>query len=490
MQGAGIFRQFSSSLAVLTLLFMVLSLPAQAQLCNGSLGDPVVDITFGSGGASSPYVPSGSYTYTPSDCPDDGYYTITKATSGCFNDVWHTVLTDHTGNGAFMLVNASYAPGDFFLTTVTNLCPNTTYEFAAWVMNVMKTLATILPELVFTVETPDGTVLYSFDTGDIHVTDTPEWKKYGFFFTTPPDNPVVVLRITNKAPGGIGNDLGLDDITFRPCGPKISASIEGSGNDTISVCENDTNSYAYAFEADTPSGYTSPLYQWQLSTDTGATWNNIPGATSLSYRMQPVYVAGNYWYRLSVTEAGVANISSCLIASDLLMINVHPKPVVNAGPDRTMLINTSATLSGIAEGEQIKYLWSPDQYINDVTQLAPVVSPPVDFTYTLTAESSWGCTNADSVNVKVVTGIYVPTAFSPNGDGKNDRWEIPFLDPSLGATVSVLNRWGRLVFHVSSETVSWDGNINGVPQPGGIYVYIITFKNNNRVLKGTVTLIR
>ena len=490
MQGAGIFRHLTSSLFVSILVFLVLSSPAQAQLCNGSFGDPVVNITFGDAAGSSPYVPTGSYTYTPSNCPNDGYYTITKTTSGCFNGVWHTVLTDHTGNGAFMLVNASYTPGDFFLTTVTNLCPNTTYEFSAWIMNVMKSLATILPGLVFSVETPNGTVLQSFDTGDIHVTDTPEWKEYGFSFTTPPDNPVIVLRITNKAPGGIGNDLGLDDITFRPCGARISASIVGSVDDTINVCETDTNSYEYTLSASTPSGYISPMYQWQLSTDTGATWKNIPGATTLTYQTPAVYAAGNYWYRLSVIEAGVANISSCLIASDVLMINVHPKPVVSAGPDRTMLVNTSATLSGKAEGDQIKYVWSPDQYINDVTQLDPVVSPPADFTYILSAQSLPGCTNADSVNVKVVTGIYVPTAFTPNGDGKNDRWEIPFLDRSLGATVSVFNRWGNLIYKVSSETVSWDGSIDGIPQPAGIYAYIITFKNNNKVLKGTVTLMR
>jgi gliding motility-associated-like protein len=490
MQVSRFFKNFPFSLPVMILVALVFCSPVSAQLCDGSLGDPVVNITFGSGGGVSSYVPATGYTYTPSNCPNDGYYTITKSTSGCFNGTWHNVSHDHTGNGAFMLVNASYAPGDFFLTTVTNLCPNTNYEFAAWILNVMKTVASILPDLVFSVETPDGTVLYSFDTGDIHVTDTPEWKKYGFFFTTPQDNPVIVLRITNKAPGGIGNDLGLDDITFRPCGPKIIANIEGSASDTINVCQNDSGGYAYTLRGDTPSGYASPLYQWQLSTDSATTWNNIPGATSLTYETQPVHLAGYYWYRLSVIEASAASISSCRIASDVLMINVHPKPVVNAGPDHIMIVNTSVTLSGSVEGAQLKYLWTPDKYISDVSQLTPVVTPPVDYTYTLSAQSLWGCTNADSVSVKVVSEIYIPNAFTPNGDGVNDRWEIPFLDPSLGAKVSVFNRWGQLVYHASSATVSWDGNTNGLPQPNGLYVYIIQIRNVNRVLKGTITLIR
>lgn len=490
MQGFCGLRYFFRFHFLILLFSSLYSSKANAQLCSGSLGDPVVNITFGSGGGSSSYVPSGSYTYTTSTCPEDGYYTITNSTSNCFGNTWHTVLNDHTGNGAFLLVNASYEPGDFFLTKVTNLCPNTTYEFAAWVMNVINNPGRILPNLTFSVETPGGTVLNSFDTGDIPYTPSPQWNQYGFFFTTPLNNPVIVLRITNHAPGGIGNDLALDDITFRPCGSKISASIVGISNDTVNVCETDTNSYRYSFNASVAAGYSSPVYQWQSSIDTGKTWNDIVGANTLNYQMLPVHNAGNYWYRLTVSEASAAGISSCRIASAALMINVHPKPIVNAGPDRIMLADNPITLSGTAEGEQITFSWSPDTYINDTGQLNPIVSPPADITYTLSAKSSWGCTNAGSVNIKVVAKIFVPTAFTPNGDGRNDRWEIPYLDPSFGGSVSVFNRWGQLVYHVSSAKVSWDGMVNGIPEPTGVYVYVITFKNNKMILKGTLTLIR
>ena len=112
----------------------------KAQICNGSLGDPVVKLTFDPattvGGSS--YVPPSAYTYTTSSCPNDGYYTITNFTTGCFGNSWLTVSEDHTGGGNFMLVNASFEPGDFFIGTVSDLCPNTTYEFSAWVLNVMQ----------------------------------------------------------------------------------------------------------------------------------------------------------------------------------------------------------------------------------------------------------------------------------------------------------------------------------------------------------------
>ena len=156
------------------------SFPANAQLCTGSLGDPVVNITFGSGGANSGYTATNAYTYTSSFCPNDGYYTITNSTSNCFGNSWYTINSDHTGNGAFMLVNASYTPGDFFVTTVDNLCPNTTYEFASWIMNVITRFNVIRPNITFKIETPAGVVLNQFSTGDIG--DIGQWKQYGFFF--------------------------------------------------------------------------------------------------------------------------------------------------------------------------------------------------------------------------------------------------------------------------------------------------------------------
>jgi hypothetical protein len=111
-----------------------------AQLCQGSLVDPVVNITFGSGSnPGPPLVNTTNYTYIASDCPNDGYYTIVHSTSNCFGGTWHSVPQDHTPgdiNGYMMVVNASYNPGDFFVKTVDGLCPNTTYEFAALIYNL------------------------------------------------------------------------------------------------------------------------------------------------------------------------------------------------------------------------------------------------------------------------------------------------------------------------------------------------------------------
>ena len=477
------FANFCEALAIVFAFFLPLS--GHAQLCTGSLGDPVVNMTFNTGANSQGIAPG--YIYQTADCPLDGYYTITRTTTSCFGNTWINVGKDHTGdNGGFMLVNASFSPGDFFVATVTDLCPNTTYEFASWIMNVMIPISGIKPNITFKIETPAGVILNQFSTGDI--ADIGIWKQYGLFFTTPPDNPNIVLRMTNNAPGGYGNDLALDDITFRPCGAKVAAAIENH-SDTVNICEG--NREVFTLHGEAAAAYLSPVYQWQLSVDTGKTWKDIPGATATTYVRSPVTTPGQYWYRMAVVEQRSASITHCRISSNQVFINVHPKPVVSAGQDRFMLVGYPIVLKGKAEGENIDYYWSPGLYMDDPGKLEPTISPANEIDYTLYAESAFGCTNDDQVHVKVVEGIFVPSAFSPNGDGRNETWEIPYLDPSFQAEVSLFNRYGQMVYHVNAGgKISWDGTIKGVAQGSGVYVYVIKSKVFPIDMHGTIALIR
>lgn len=464
-----------------------LSLISTAQLCTGSLGDPAISITFGNTPNYNPgVVPPASYTYTPSSCPNDGFYTVAPSTSGCFNSSWHTVSADHTGGGNFMLVNASFQPVDFFVATLTGLCPATTYEFSAWIINLLISTSGIRPNITFSIETPAGVILNQFNTGGIVATAQPEWKQYGFFFTTTSGNPDIVLRMTNNAPGGIGNDLGLDDITFRPCGPVLTSSILGNGN-IVDVCIDEQT--GYSFNAVVSPGFLLPVYQWQLSIDSGNIWNDIPGAATLIYNRQNTLV-GNYWYRLTVAESRNAGITVCRIGSNVLTFKVHPKPAISAGPDRLVIAGRSTTLAASCNDSNIIFNWSPPDNLSSAIVLNPITSPDRDTYYILSATSQYGCSNEDLVLVKAVAGIFVPSAFTPNNDGKNDNWKIPYLDPLLGATVRVYNRWGQLVYHVTGAEVDWNGDYNSLAQPPGTYVYLIQFKDDQPGMKGTINLIR
>jgi gliding motility-associated-like protein len=294
------------------------------QSCTGSLGDPIVNYTFGSGSNFGQAL-TGITTmqYVSNQCPNDGSYTVTNSTSGCFNGSWHTVR-DHTGdaNGYFMLINANYDPSVFYVQTVGGLCSGTTYQFSAWVVNVHNRVGGILPNITLTIEKTDGTVLKSYDTGDIPVTSSPEWKQFATYFTTPVGVTSVIIRMKNNAPGGNGNDIGLDDIAFRPAGPStaIMATIPG---DSINICNS-----SFTLNSNIESCYAATEYQWQVSLNNGS-WTDIPGATTIIYNVaaQP---PGKYKYRLLVSASGNIQISNCRVSSNVITVVVVPPPVISA----------------------------------------------------------------------------------------------------------------------------------------------------------------
>jgi hypothetical protein len=119
-----------------------------------------------------------------------------------------------------LLVNATLTPGDFFVTTVNNLCPNTTYEFAAWMMKCDR-FVSIMPNITFSIETTGGIVLQKFSTGDISVRLRLFGSNMVSILLHPASNNGIVLRMTNNAPVVMEMIIALDDITFRPCGRSL-----------------------------------------------------------------------------------------------------------------------------------------------------------------------------------------------------------------------------------------------------------------------------
>ncbi|TZF81728.1 gliding motility-associated C-terminal domain-containing protein [Pedobacter sp. BS3] len=318
------------------LFFILLPFLSFSQPAGGSFGDPVVNIDFGSAATGPNFTASTGYQRIYTDCPNDGNYIIATRSPNCFSSAWHILPEDHTPgdtNGYMMVVNSDPVAGkDFYRQTVTGLCPNTTYEFAAWIININKK-DNLYPNVTFTIETPNGTVLKNINTGDIEKTATPEWKKYSVTFTTQPGQPDIVLAIKNNAPGGSipGNDLALDDITFRPAGPTLNPVITGTGSNSTHLCEGDTRSLEFT-TADVSTFYTSPRYQWQQSDD-GINWMDIPGnsATHPAYTASFVNVpAGAYYYRMLVAETANFNSPSCRVASDPISVTVDPPPVIAA----------------------------------------------------------------------------------------------------------------------------------------------------------------
>lgn len=372
----------------------------RAQTCNGSLGDPIINIDFGSGTNKfgSP-VGSGitNYGYVAAT-PNDGSYTIANTTNGMHPTTWWQT-TDHTGNtgGYMMIVNANEQTTDYFYrNTVTSLCPGTTYEFAAWVLN-LATVNNNKPNITFKISKTDGTVLQSYNTGDIPYNSAKaNWVKYGMLFTTPASSGDIELTMTNNGPGGNGNDIALDDITFRPCGPVLTSNFINTNTTSQNACSGTNQSFTMSAQAS--AGYATPAYQWQVSNS--GTWTDIPGATNTTYtaNFTPA-VAGTYQYRITSAEQSNINSPTCRVTSNPITLTINATP--------------SSTITGsnaICEGETLSlsasaadmYIWTGPNGFSAVGQQITInnATPANSGIYHVDMARN-GCTNSGSVNVVV-----------------------------------------------------------------------------------------
>ncbi len=152
---------------------------------------------------------------------NDGQFSFINSVHDDFSGAWHTGALDHTPNdkgGYMFLVNADYRPGLFYNGTVNNLSVGLRYEFSVYLANLLTTIG-IQPNVLFEVRSPalQNRLLAQLSTGNISASKDMTWLKYGLSFTAPTDS--VTLSMISNAPGGYGNDLVIDDITFRVCTP-------------------------------------------------------------------------------------------------------------------------------------------------------------------------------------------------------------------------------------------------------------------------------
>ena len=187
--------------------------------------------------------------------------------------------------------------------------------------------------------------------------------------------------------------------------------------------------------------------------------------------------SGDYWLELRNGNCAVRDTAKVMITD---------KPILSLGTKQFLCVNDSLLLKNSVNENGVTYTWS-----NGAVGYSQWVNQPG--MYKLYA-SSGGCTNEDSVKVELMTcpAIYVPSAFTPNGDGLNDVIR-PIVAGMELHSFRIYDRWGNLVFETTERLKGWNGNRKEKRQPTGTYVYVAEAKDKNGKLyqkKGTFVLIR
>jgi gliding motility-associated-like protein len=177
-------------------------------------------------------------------------------------------------------------------------------------------------------------------------------------------------------------------------------------------------------------------------------------------------------------------------ASATQAINVVPNPAIQLPPQYTILENGSAMLDPSINGNVVKYSWSPATYLSNPSVRNPESTPPDSIMYHLSVTTVEGCSGSANTLVAVIRSLQVPNAFSPNGDGINDFWNVPALASFPNCTVDVFNRYGTPVFTSVGYSRPWDGTFKGSALPVGVYYYIINLHHGKKPYTGYVTILK
>ena len=205
------------------------------------------------------------------------------------------------------------------------------------------------------------------------------------------------------------------------------------------------------------------------------------------------YQASTIAYPLEDTRFVVTVADDCYYDTASVLVRVYPLPDLTARPD-TAIFRGDSVLLGATSITGIDYLWSPVGAVVSNQQYV-WVAPEQTTTYTVIVTDHNGCPTERLVTVyvyPVCDKLHMPNAFSPNDDGKNDRFQPIDFGHNEMEVFRVYNRWGQMLFETIEAGIGWDGTFNGTPQPLGSYVYQVTLQcNGNTVnLNGNFLLLR
>lgn len=263
--------------------------------------------------------------------------------------------------------------------------------------------------------------------------------------------------------GCSGTDMVAVDIS-SPASLKQPPSFAACQKQTVQLQGNNGNLYNYLWS---PATY--------LSSSTAVNpFANPPQTTT-------------YTVVISDTKCGFDSTFTTLLT-------VVPAPVINARKSNDIDCAFRSAVLQASGGNQ--YLWTPATGLSNATIASPIVNTTVTQTYKVQVTDAYGCSNTDSVtvfaNYTASLARYMPNAFTPNGDGKNDCYGLKNWMYINNLRFFIFNRFGEQVFGTANPGKCWDGMHKGKPALPGTYVYVITAQTEcgTEEQKGSFLLLR
>lgn len=310
------------------------------------------------------------------------------------------------------------------------------------------------------------------------------------------DSSVVPGSVVNKWSWTLNNtewsanqNANRSFVVFNPMVGLVTTSVLGCASDTafktlfVSPLPDVTMSFNNSCK-NAPVNFTAvdnsgTVTQWR--------WVFGDGAVATTQNAQHTYTAnGTYKVKLFATTSNGCYSDS--LQKDIIIYGTN----AFAGNDTIAAAGQPVQLKATGG---LSYTWSPAASLNDPNIANPIAILTATQIFSVKAFTPEGCESYDDVTVKIYKGpdIYLPNAFTPNGDTKNDVFRGIAVGIKQFNYLKVYNRWGQLVFYATDHNKGWDGTWKGQQQPGGVYIVLangIDFKGNIIDKKSTVMLIR
>ncbi len=206
---------------------------------------------------------------------------------------------------------------------------------------------------------------------------------------------------------------------------------------------------------------------------------------------------------VNTTTYRVIGVSSNVCPSDtgFIKVTVGDIPTVNVGPDITVNAGTQITIPTVTTGGVVQFTWTPATGLSCTNCAQPMFVADKNVTYKTMVRTQYGCEAKDEFTVSVLCNkgaVFIPNAFTPNNDGKNDVFFVSGYGIARVKHFGVFDRWGKQVFNKDNfapgdRSSGWNGRVANMEMPTTTFVYVAEVEcidGTTIVLKGTVVLIR